>query len=36
MNGYQRLIVEHLGCGPEEAAKIEDVMRHEVFHSTLD
>lgn len=33
---YEKAIVEATGCAPEEAAQIEDIMRHEIFHSTLD
>lgn len=33
---YKKLIVEATGCSPEEAHKIEDIMRHTIFHSTLD
>jgi hypothetical protein len=33
---YQRLISETLHCTEEEAVEVEDVMRHDIFHSTLD
>jgi hypothetical protein len=36
MSYYQKLIVETLACTPTEATKIEDVMRHDIFNSTLD
>jgi hypothetical protein len=33
---YEQLIREVTGCSAEDAPLIEDLMRHEVFHSTLD
>ena len=36
MTYYQKSIVECLGCSKEEAESIEDIMRYEIFHSTLD
>jgi hypothetical protein len=36
MNHYEQMIVEDTGCPPEEAYKVEAVMRLDVFHSTLD
>lgn len=33
---YNRVIMDHLGCSADEAAMVEDIMRNEVFHSTLD
>jgi hypothetical protein len=36
MTGYRKLIVKATGCNPEEAAKVEELMRDVVFHSTLD
>jgi len=33
---YQRDIVDQLGCSAADAAMIENIMRNEVFHSTLD
>jgi hypothetical protein len=33
---YQRQIMEDTGCSSEEAGMVEDVMREDVFHSTLD
>lgn len=36
MPGYADIITEALGCSPKDAAAVEDVMRHTIFHSTLD
>lgn len=36
MNGYTQDIVDLLRCTEEEAVIIEDLMRSQVFHSTLD
>jgi hypothetical protein len=36
ISGYQEQIIEILGCTPDEASLVEDIMRDEVFHSTLD
>jgi len=33
---YEQLIIEDLSCTAEEAGIIEDLMRTQVFHSTLD
>lgn len=33
---YEQLITEDLCCTPEEAGIVEDLMRTQVFHSTLD
>jgi len=33
---YQEGIVKATGCLPEDAEAIEELMRHEIFHSTLD
>ena len=33
---YQRDIMQQLGCSANDAAMVEDIMRNEVFHSTLD
>lgn len=30
------MVVEDTGCSPADAAILEDIMRNEVFHSTLD
>ena len=36
MSHYARSIVDITGCNPEEAAGVEDAMRHDIFCSTLD
>lgn len=36
MNGYTQDIVDLLRCTEEEAVIIEDLMRSQIFHSTLD
>ncbi len=36
LSGYRKAIVEATGCAPEEAEDVEEIMRHDVFHSTLD
>ena len=36
MNHYQKLIIAVTGCNEQDAAEIEDYMRHVIFHSTLD
>jgi hypothetical protein len=33
---YCNLIMHATGCPAKDAAEIEDIMRHVVFHSTLD
>jgi hypothetical protein len=33
---YQRIIVEATGCTEGEARGAEEIMRHDIFHSTLD
>jgi hypothetical protein len=33
---YQSRIIEYSGCDTKDAPAVEDIMRHEVFHSTLD
>jgi len=33
---YQRDIMDQLGCSDADAAMVENIMRNEVFHSTLD
>lgn len=33
---YQDLIIEATGCDKETATRLEDIMRHDIFHSTLD
>jgi hypothetical protein len=34
--GYQQTIIEATGCAPDEAREAEDIMRNDIFHSTLD
>ncbi len=36
MTGNLPDIIEILHCTPEDAELVEDIMRNEVFHSTLD
>ena len=36
MSYYEQMIIEATGCPPEEAPKVETVLRSDVFHSTLD
>ena len=36
MNHYQERIQRVTGSTDTEAQEIEDVMRHDIFHSTLD
>jgi hypothetical protein len=36
LNSFQRLIREGTGAAIEDLAKIEHIMREEIFHSTLD
>jgi hypothetical protein len=36
MNYYQKRIVEITKCSVEDAPEVESIMRHTVFHSTLD
>jgi hypothetical protein len=36
MTAYESLIIEDTGCKLGDAPLIEDIMRNEVFHSTLD
>lgn len=33
---YQDTIIEDTGCTPSDAIMVENIMRDEVFHSTLD
>ncbi len=33
---YRALIIDATGASPEDAAQIEDIMRKDIFHSTLD
>ncbi len=36
LSSYQRKVLQQLGCTHEEALIIEDLMRTEILHSTLD
>ena len=36
MSFYKDLIIASTGCTSEEVVEIEDIMRHDVVHSTLD
>lgn len=36
MNYYTNIIVEATGCDEPTADRLEDIMRHDIFHSTLD
>lgn len=36
IGAYERDIIEQLGCSPQDAAMVEDIMRRFVFHSSLD
>jgi hypothetical protein len=36
MSRYREIIKRATGCTESQAAKIEDVMRNVIFHSTLD
>lgn len=33
---YKKQIIAELDCTADDAAMVEDIMRNEVFHSTLD
>jgi len=33
---YQQMIQRATGCTEAEACAAEDIMRHDIFHSTLD
>ena len=33
---YQSIIIKATGCTVAEASGLEDIMRHDIFHSTLD
>lgn len=33
---YEQMIMEDLGCDVDTAREVEDIMRHDIFHSTLD
>jgi len=36
MTFYQKLIIKATGANPVDAEYIEDIMRNDIFHSTLD
>lgn len=36
LKGYAKSIVDDTGCDPSDAEEIEEIMRHDIFHSTLD
>jgi hypothetical protein len=36
MSRYREIIRQATGCTEAQAARIEDVMRNVIFHSTLD
>ena len=36
MSFYQGLIIKATGVNEKEAAYVEDIMREDIFHSTLD
>lgn len=36
MNLYQEQIMSVTGCSKEEVEQVEDIMRHDILHSTLD
>ena len=36
LGGYTSLIIESTGCAHVDAAEIEEIMRQDIFHSTLD
>ena len=33
---YQQMIQRATGCSEAEAGEVEEIMRHDIFHSTLD
>ena len=33
---YSNIIIGATNCNPEDVAEIEDIMRNDIFHSTLD
>ncbi len=33
---YSQIIVDITGCEPKDADEVQDIMRNEIFHSTLD
>lgn len=36
MSFYKASIIAACKCPEADAAEVEDIMRHEIFHSTLD
>ena len=36
MSLYQQIIIEATGVGEKDAEYVEDIMRNDIFHSTLD
>jgi len=36
LTGYEKSIIEYTGCDIDEVKEVEDIMRNEIFHSTLD
>ncbi len=36
LSDYQQMVVEDTGCALEDAYKLVQIMRDDVFHSTLD
>jgi hypothetical protein len=36
MNSYQDLIIKATGVSGKDAGYVEDIMREDIFHSTLD
>ncbi len=36
MTGYEKTIIQATGCTKKEVAEVEDIMRNDIFHSTLD
>ena len=36
MSTYQDMIIEDIGCSPDDAVMFEHIMREDIFHSTLD
>ena len=36
MTLYEEIIMQGCGCTADEVAEVEDILRQDVFHSTLD
>ena len=36
MTYYEQAIIKATGCSTKDVGEIEDIMRNDVFHSTLD